>query len=163
MTGSTATSNSRRFSVRMPQASIVQTLLNRGHGLMATVEGDGVELRYKGRRDLPPMFSMKQFRFDVELRTLLDRTKVLHLVTIDGMEINVPPKGDRPDLTPDTQENLTSSADAAAESTNVLLEQVLITNAALTYLAEGPQEVSAAFRHPSSSAAVGRTRRRDEV
>ena len=133
------------LSVRMPQASIIQTLLNRGHGLMATVEGDGVELRYKGRRDLPPMFSMKQFRFDVELRTLLDRTKVLHLVTIDGMEINIPPKGDRPDLTPDTQENLPSSADAAAESTNVLLEQVLMTNAALTILPKDRKKLPLRF------------------
>ena len=121
--------------VRMRRASLVETLLNRGHGLIATVEGDGVQLRLKGRRDLPPMFAMRQFRFDVELRTLLDRTKVLHLVTIDGMEINVPPKGQRPDLGGGTGENIASPADAASDTkSRVLLEEVIITNAALTIL-----------------------------
>jgi hypothetical protein len=121
--------------VRMRRASLVETLLNRGHGLIATVEGDGVQLRHKGRRDLPPMFAMKQFRFDVELRTLLDRTKVLHLVTVDGMEINVPPKGQRPDLASGTEPKTPSTQDAAADtSSNVLLEEVIITDAALTIL-----------------------------
>ena len=121
--------------VRMRRASLVETLLNRGHGLIATVEGDGVRLRHKGRRDLPPMFAMRQFRFDVELRTLLDRTKVLHLVTIDGMEINVPPKGQRPDLAGGTGDNVPSAQDAAADTdSSVLLEEVIITNAALRIL-----------------------------
>jgi hypothetical protein len=121
--------------VRMRRASLVETLFNRGHGVIATVEGDGVQLRHKGRRDLPPMFAMKQFRFDVELRTLLDRTRVLHLVTVDGMEINVPPKGQRPDLGSGTGQDVPSTPDAAADtSSNVLLEEVIITNAALTIL-----------------------------
>ncbi|HEU5259343.1 MAG TPA: hypothetical protein VFU28_25320 [Vicinamibacterales bacterium] len=121
--------------VRMRRASLVETLLNRGHGLIATVEGDGVQLRHKGRRDLPPMFAMKQFRFDVELRSLLDRTRVLHLVTVDGMEINVPPNGQRPDLASGTGQDVPSTQDAAADTTsNVLLEEVIITNAALTIL-----------------------------
>jgi hypothetical protein len=120
--------------VRMRRASLVETLFNRGHGVIATVEGDGVQLRYKGRRDLPPMFAMRQFRFDVELRTLLDRTKVLHLVTVDGMQINVPPKGQRPDLTPDTAENIASTGNPAENTSSVLLEEVIITNAALKIL-----------------------------
>ena len=120
--------------VGMPRASLVQTLFNRGHGLIASVEGDGVQLRLKGRHDLPPMFAMKQFRFDVELRTLLDRTKVLHRVTIDGMEINIPPKDQRPDLGSGTAASIGSPQDAPANPTNVLLEEVIITNAALTIL-----------------------------
>jgi hypothetical protein len=121
--------------VRMRRAALVETLLNRGHGLIATVEGDGVQLRHKGRRDLPPMFAMKQFRFDVELRTLLDKTRVLHLVTVDGMEINVPPKGQRPDLASGTGQDTSSPQDAAADtSSNVLFEEVIITNATLTIL-----------------------------
>ena len=131
--------------VRMRRASLVETLLNRGHGLIATVEGDGVQLRHKGRRDLPPMFAMRQFRFDVELRTLLDRTKVLHLVTIDGMEINVPPKGQRPDLG-GTEENTASATDAGADTqSNVLLEEVIITNAALRILPNSSKKLPLHF------------------
>ena len=63
---------------------------------VARVEGDGVLLRHKGRRDLPPMFSMKEFSVEVDLGTLFDERAIVRLVTIDGMEINVPPKGERP-------------------------------------------------------------------
>ena len=77
--------------VRMPRLSSWQVLFKRGRGVFAGVEGDGVLLRHKGRRDLPPMFSMKEFSFEVDLGTLFDEMKVVHLVTIDGMEINVPP------------------------------------------------------------------------
>ena len=121
--------------IRMPRASLVETVFNRGHGLMASVEGDDVKLRYKGRRDIPPMFSMKQFRFDVELRHLFDPTKVLHLVTIDGMEINVPPKGQRPTFGSSTDQSAASPpSDVASPQPNVLFEQVMITNAALMIL-----------------------------
>ena len=82
--------------VRMPEFSPVQMLFRRGRGVLVGVEGDGVLLRHKGRRDLPPMFSMKKFSFDVDLETLFDETTIVRLVTIDGMEINVPPKGERP-------------------------------------------------------------------
>jgi hypothetical protein len=132
--------------VRMRRASLVETLLNRGHGLIATVEGDGVRLRHKGRRDLPPMFAMRQFRFDVELRTLLDPIKVLHLVTVDGMEINVPPKGQRPDLGSSSGENIASASDAAADTkTSVLLEEVIITNAALRILPNSSKKLPLHF------------------
>lgn len=120
--------------VSMPRASLVETLFRRGHGMFARVEGDGVVLRHKGRRDVPPMFSMKEFRFDVELRTLLDPMKVVHLVTIDGMEINVPPKGERPDLGPPADAKAPSDRDDATSNPTVLFEEVIITNAALTIL-----------------------------
>ena len=132
--------------VRMRRASLVETLLNRGHGLIATVEGDGVQLRHKGRRDLPPMFAMRQFRFDVELRTLLDRVKVLHLVTVEGMQINVPPKGQRPDLAGGAGDNSASPSDAAADTkSSVLLEEVIITNAALTILPNSSKKLPLHF------------------
>ncbi len=60
--------------VRMPEFSPIQVLFRRGRGVRVGVEGDGVLLRHKGRRDLPPMFSMKKFSFDVDLGTLFDET-----------------------------------------------------------------------------------------
>jgi len=85
--------------VRLPRLSPVQVLLTRGRGVSAKVEGDGVVLRYKGRRDRPPMFSMKKVGFDVDLGALFDETKIVHLVTIDGMEINVRRKVNVPGAT----------------------------------------------------------------
>ena len=120
--------------VSMPRASVLHTLFTRGRGTIATVEGDGIVLRHKGRRDLPPIFSMKDFRFDVDLGTIFDPVKVVHLVTIDGMHINVPPKGQRPELASDAAEPQAGSAEAIAATSDIRFEKVVITNAALTIL-----------------------------
>src|SRR5215813_2031361 len=84
--------------VRMPQTSPLRLLLNRGRGAVARVEGEGLSLRHKGRKDVPPMFAMKEFSFEVDLGTLFETPKIVRLVTLDGMEINIPPKGQRPTL-----------------------------------------------------------------
>jgi hypothetical protein len=132
--------------IRMPRASLLHTFFTRGRGMIATVEGDGVVLRHRGRRDVPPIFSMKDFRFDVDLGTVFDPVKVVHLVTIDGMQINVPPAGERPDL--GSNDNATPPAgDAAAaeETSDVRLEQVVITNAGLTILPKDKKKVPLRF------------------
>lgn len=120
--------------VRVPRFSPLPALFRRGRGVLATVEGDGVLLRHKGRRDLPPMFSMKRVSFQVDLGALLDEIKVAHLVTIDGMEINVPPKGERPQLVSgaDTQGDQNSRVEGSVPG--FLIEEVIVTNAALTIL-----------------------------
>ena len=44
------------------------------------------------------MFAIKHFQFDVDLGLLFGKTKRVPLVQLDGMEIYVPPKGERPTL-----------------------------------------------------------------
>jgi hypothetical protein len=70
------------------------------------------------------MFVMKRFTFEVDLGTLFDTPKIVHAVTIDGMEINIPPKGQRPHF----------DSDEDHSHTGVLIEDVLITNSTLTIL-----------------------------
>ncbi len=84
------------LTVTVPHLSPVKLVFSRGRGVIARVEGDGVVLRHKGRRDLPPMFAMKSFRFEVDLGRVFEPVKHVALVHLDGMEIHVPPKGDRP-------------------------------------------------------------------
>jgi hypothetical protein len=119
--------------VRMPRVSALHTLFTRGRGVLASVEGDGVVLRHRGRVDLPPILSIRTFRFDVDLGTIFDPVKVVHLVTIDDMEINIPPKGERPALGPGTAD---SPADAGEDpdTSDIRLEQVVISNAGLSIL-----------------------------
>ncbi|PYS37284.1 MAG: hypothetical protein DMG14_21825, partial [Acidobacteria bacterium] len=58
--------------VRMPKTSPLRLLMTRGRGAVARVEAEGLLLRHKGRRDVPPMFAMKGFSFEVDLGTLFD-------------------------------------------------------------------------------------------
>src|SRR5262247_1972422 len=83
------------LKVSLPNTSLFQLVMTRGRDVHARVEGEGIVLRHMGRRDVPPMFSMKRFNFEVDLGTLFEDTKVVSLVTLEGMEITIPPKGER--------------------------------------------------------------------
>jgi hypothetical protein len=119
--------------ISLPRLSPYKILFERGKGTMAHVEGDNILLRHKGRRDIAPMFVMKHFTFDVDLGTLFESPKRIQMVTIDGMEINIPPKGQRPDMTPDDNEIEDDKA-AKSASADVLFDEVLIHNSMLAIL-----------------------------
>jgi len=127
--------------VRMPQTSPLHLLLSRGRGAVARVEGEGVSLRHKGRTDVPPMFTMKEFSFDVDLGTLFDTPKIVRLVTLDGMEINIPPKGKRPTLGSSNSGDLKTDAQDSSMETGVIIEKVLVRNSNLVILPKEEQKV----------------------
>jgi hypothetical protein len=111
------------LSVEMPKLSPLQLLMER-RGLIR-VSGAGISMRHKGRRDVPPMFAMKKFSFEVDLGVLFEPKKTVQLVTLEGMEINIPPKGERP--------SFDSDGDSSAPS-GVNIERVEVTDATLTIL-----------------------------
>ena len=104
--------------------SPLKLAVSRGRGMFATVKGQGVSLWHKGDRALPPMFVMNEFSFEVDLGTLFQPLKVVHSVSIDRMEINVPPKDARPKI----------DSDEGHGQTNVFIEEVIITNSVLRIL-----------------------------
>src|SRR5262245_50103055 len=126
--------------VRLPRSSPLHLLWTRGRGGIARVEGAGLSLRHKGRRDLPPMLVMNKFSFDVELGSLFSPRKIVPVVKLDGMEINVPPAGDRPNLTNgNTSKKVGASPDDAAQEQSgsqgtVVIQEVLVSNATLRIL-----------------------------
>jgi hypothetical protein len=108
--------------VYLPHLSPLKLVLSRGRGAMARVEGEGVSLHHKRSESRLPLFVMKSFAFDIDLGNLFDTPKVARSVAIDGMEINIPPKGKRPDF---------HSGGEDHPDTGVLIEDVLITNSRL--------------------------------
>lgn len=113
--------------IRLPHLSPFQALFKRGRGTLAHIEGEGLSLRHKGRHDVPPLFAMKTFSAELDLGTLFDNPKTVRSVTIDGMEINVPPKDDE-NAAPDRNEK------AGGESPQVIVEEVVVTNSSLKIL-----------------------------
>src|SRR6266481_3100980 len=55
--------------------------------------GEGLVLHYKGRRDLPPLISIRRFSANAGLAALL--TGHVRQVRLEGLEIQVPPKSER--------------------------------------------------------------------
>ncbi len=113
-----------RLSVSVPSGAAFQ-LLTKGKVALATAQGEGLVMRHKGRRDIPPMFVLRHFTATVDLQTLFTAAKNVPLVTLDGMEINIPPKGERPEM---------SNGSGESGKTAVRIEQVDIRNAMLNIL-----------------------------
>jgi hypothetical protein len=116
------------LQVSIPHLSPYKLLINRGKGTRARVEGENVVLRHKGRHDIAPMFVMKRFSFDIDLGTVFDSAKRIQLVTVDGMEINIPPQGERPKL------GDSGNRSPETPSTNVIFDEVLINDSMLSIL-----------------------------
>jgi hypothetical protein len=127
--------------VHLPRMSALGLLLKREHGARLRVDGAGLTMRLKGHGDLPPLFSMRKFRFELDLQTLREDRKTVDSVTIEGLEINVPPKQDRaaaesggkpgsgaPNGSPAARAN---AAQPSAARPNVLIEEVTIKDAVL--------------------------------
>lgn len=84
--------------VRLPNLSPLRIFFKQGRGVTGLVTGKELVLRHKGRRDIAPLFSARSFRFELDLGTLLDSPRAIPLVVLDGMQIHMPPKGERPDI-----------------------------------------------------------------
>ncbi len=115
--------------VTLPNLSPVRILFRNGRGVIGHVSGKGLVLRHKGRRDLPPLFVVSGFRFDLDLGTLLGSQRtVVPLVVLDGMQIQVPPKGQRPDT------RRGQGSQGVESRPSVVMDQGLINNGCLVLL-----------------------------
>jgi hypothetical protein len=109
--------------VNLPKFSPVSLWMNKGRGSSAAVEADQIVLR-KG--NTAPLLKIKRFSFTADLGKLFDPTQKVSLVVLDGLEIYVPPKGQRP------------KSSGPKPTSNVVLEELVITNAKLVILPKDP-------------------------
>jgi len=115
--------------VHLPETSPVRLLLTGGRGELARVEGEGLVLRHKGRRDVPPMLTVNRLRFEVDLGTLFDTPVVVPSVSVEGLAINIPPKGDGP-----PPGGRSSVGDAGGSWVGVAITEVAVRDATLVIL-----------------------------
>ena len=122
--------------IALPRLSPLKWAVTRGKGTLVWVDGDGLVLRHKGRKDIPPMFSIRKFSFAVDVGRLFGKTKVVPVVRVEGLELNLPPREERGALLGSTEKPAPSSKEdaGAEERTGVLLEEVRISDAALVML-----------------------------
>jgi len=131
------------LQVHVPPGLPLRLLFRGGRGSLAQVEGSHLLLRHRGRTNVPPLFTVERFQFDIDIGALIDSPKTVNRVTLDGLEIQIPPKGERPNLgsgrdspaTPATKET----------SSGVVIEEVLVRNAHLTILPRDKTKVPLRF------------------
>ncbi|MEO5925547.1 MAG: hypothetical protein ABIR70_17125 [Bryobacteraceae bacterium] len=120
-------------------------LATKGKIALAQLEGEGLVMRHKGRTDIPPMFRLQHFSATVDLQTLFTAAKVVPLVKLDGMEINIPPKDERPEM------DSKNDGDSA-----VRIDNVEIRNAKLAILPRDRSRVPLNFElHEVNLSSVG--------
>jgi hypothetical protein len=86
----------REIHVHLPRHNLFTSLFRRGRGLLAEVDGAGLLVRYHQRADLPPMFQIQSFRASIGFEGLLRPSRRVAGLKVEGMEINIPPREDRP-------------------------------------------------------------------
>ena len=107
--------------INRPKMSMIQILLRHGRGAIVGVEGEGLAVRFGDDASRPPLFSISKVFFTVDLGVLFEPKKSVNFVSLDGMEINVPPKGERTEW-------------KGGSSSNVIIQNVQIRNAVLVLL-----------------------------
>jgi hypothetical protein len=132
-----------RLQVHVPPALPLRLLFSGGRGTLGHVEGTNLSLRHHGRSEVPPMLAIKHFIFGVDLGALLDTPKTVNRVTLDGVEIQIPPKGERPRF--GSQQSPEETPTAKAASGGVVIEEVLVRNARLIILPKDKAKVPLRF------------------
>jgi hypothetical protein len=117
------------LKIRVPRLSPLQALFRRGHGTRARVEGENLRLRQRGiASDLPPLITIRKFHFDVDLGRIQQTPRMVEHVALSGMQINVPPKGERKPVSGG------QAPAGASSSPSVIIQQVDMNDLVLNIL-----------------------------
>ncbi len=88
----------RALHVRLPQTSLLRLILTHGRGISARIEGEGLSMKLKSQPTAAPLFTIREFHCVVGVDSLLHPPAYVSEVFVDGMEIQIPPRGERPQL-----------------------------------------------------------------
>ena len=136
----------RALHVRLPRTSPLRLLMTRGRGVITHVDGEGLTMRLQSRPELPPIFAIRKFAFEIDLGKLFDATRTVPLVVVDGMEINVPPRGGQPaNQAAAAPESKDASPAPNGRLPSVLIEKVVVNDAVLVTLPRDPKKVPLRF------------------
>jgi hypothetical protein len=137
----------RALRVRLPRTSLLRLLLTEGRGLSARVEGEGLSMRLKSRPTAAPLFAVRTFHCEVAVDSLLHPPVYVSQIFVDGMEIQIPPRGERPQsLSARGAQPESATGPAPAPSNRgVTIAKVTIQNAALVLQPKDPRKVPLRF------------------
>jgi hypothetical protein len=60
-----------------------------------SVDGQGLSIRYHNRRDLPPMFHVQKFSFNLGVLGILRAPRHIAGIYVENMTITIPPRGEK--------------------------------------------------------------------
>jgi hypothetical protein len=129
--------------VRIPEISPLRLLLTRRWGASARIEGEGLSVWIRGGGDGAPLISIRKFSGDVNLDSLFHAPILVSLVSVDGMEIQIPPRSARPLAAASVQ--AASSPEVDIQKPAVDIRKIYIQHASLALLPRDPQKLPLRF------------------
>jgi hypothetical protein len=135
-----------KLEARLGAGAPLRALLNKGRGATVFASGEAITVRHKGRKDLPPLLKLARFSFEADLGSLAEKPALVHEIRLEGLEVTIPPKGERPKLRPGQPE--TPPADAGPPAPAALIGRIVADGAKLSILPRDPKKAPLGFDLP---------------
>ena len=111
------------LNIQLPKLSSIGLVFHRQRGAVVHVTGTGLSLK---RGDMP-LFAIDKMQFTVDIASVLEQEKSIDSISLDGVRITVPPKGESGPMP-------ASAVEAGKKPINVRIDQVDIRNTTLLIL-----------------------------
>ena len=101
------------------------------------VTGSHLIIRHRGRRDVPPLISVREFYLDGGLIGLFGRPRRFRTVSLVGLQINIPPefkRGNGSDDSPSTTASAASQTGDEGSPAAIVVDTLTAVDAALTLI-----------------------------
>ena len=132
----------RSMSVSVPVKSPLSMLLNRGRGAKIHIRIAGLALHHQTGPDRPPLIRIPSVRAEVDMESLWRETVLVGPVELNGLEITIPPKGERPNLgeKADGETAPAPQSEDKPKPPQVLIDGIRADGARLTILPRDPSK-----------------------
>ncbi|HEY3444156.1 MAG TPA: hypothetical protein VGK29_25625 [Paludibaculum sp.] len=124
------------LKVRMPLGSPLEILARRGVGAMVRISGESISLKLRSLPGRPPLMAMRRFSFEVDLNSALEKKALVRKVRLEGLELNMPPKGEKPKSGKPKPEK----SEDAASSQQVHIDDIVADGSLLTITPSDPSK-----------------------
>jgi hypothetical protein len=143
--------------IRFTRRSWLDLMLRRGRGASARVVGEGLSLHMRDKRGTLPLLALRKFSFEVGLDSVLQPPVRVPLLKLEGLELNIPPKNERPAILASGPAAAPGPPSASDEqSIPVLIDEIIADGSSLTMLPGKPDKAPLQFRiHRLSLAGAG--------
>ncbi len=137
----------KSMSVSLPVKSPLSMLLNRGRGAKVHVRIQGLALHHLSVVDRPPLLRVASVRAEVDLESLWGATTKVGPVELNGLEITIPPKEERPRFGKNAEGGTRSAVPAEDKQgpPQVLIDAIRADRARLTILPRDPSKAPLIF------------------
>ena len=125
--------------IRLPKTSLFHLILTLGRGIWAHIDGEGLSMRMRNRPDAVPLFVIQKFHGEVSVESLLHPPVFVSQIVVDGMQIQIPPRGERP------HGQASSDTGRTTSSSQLTIGKVGIHNATLTLQPKDPHKTPLQF------------------